>query len=479
MILLRIHNTMKTIQLLLIAIFMVFGSYAQEIVGDWSGDLTIQGTKLPLVFHISEENGTYSATMDSPKQGAFGLVINEISYEAGQLSMIAAALGIKFEGSLTGDEISGTFNQGGTGFPLLLSRAKEAGTSPPKRPQTPKEPYPYHSEDVVYPNAADNIQLAGTLTIPKGVSNPTVAILISGSGPQNRDEELMGHRPFLVLADHLTRAGIAVLRYDDRGIGKSKGDFSQAITVDFATDAEAAVQYIQARPEFKSSKIGLIGHSEGGMIAPMVASRNRAIDFVVLLAGPGMPIDELMASQAYLIAKASGATDEVLQVSEQLNRQAYKTLKQYADKPDSILAGELKKVFVEGYNLYPEATRAELGESAETFADKLIAGGLMSPWFKHFIQLDPSEYLSKVSCPVLAMNGSLDLQVPAKENLAAIEKALAQAGNKQVKLLELAGLNHLFQQATTGALDEYVQIEETFNPVALAHIVDWVKGLGE
>lgn len=293
-------------------------------------------------------------------------------------------------------------------------------------------------------------------------------VLISGSGPQNRDEEIFGHKPFLVLADYLTRKGIAVLRYDDRGIAASEGDFEEATTADFATDAGAAVYYLQSRPEINKRKIGLIGHSEGGAIAPMVAADNASVGFIVLLAGPGIPGDQLLLIQQELIGKASGVSDSLLNQSAALNEKLFTLVKNTEDEStlQSKLIGFMGASDLTDRGIPP-------GQSKEAFIQKQV-DMLASPWMRYFLKYDPAVNLRKVSCPVLALNGEKDLQVPPRVNLTAIKKYLAEAGNNRVTVYELKGLNHLFQECTTGSPSEYASIQQTFSPEALGTISDWV-----
>mgnify|MGYP003645058677 CR=1 FL=1 len=296
---------MKTFSLFLLAFFFTLVSFAQDITGQWNGALKVQGIQLRLVFNITKTETGYSATMDSPDQGVFGIPATAASFDEGKLKVSITNANIKYEGTLGDDKIIiGVFNQGGQSFPMNLSRDEIAKLGS-NRPQEPKKPFPYRSEDVIFENKQAEILLAGTLTMPEKEGTYPAVVLISGSGPQNRDAELMGHKPFLVLSDYLTKKGIAVLRFDDRGTAASTGNFASATSVDFATDVASAVQYLQSRPEIDKSKIGLIGHSEGGIIAPMVAGGSDDIDFLVLLAGTGIRGDKLLLAQQRLIGEAS------------------------------------------------------------------------------------------------------------------------------------------------------------------------------
>jgi len=339
-----------------------------------------------------------------------------------------------------------------------------------KRPQDPVKPYPYYSEEVTFMNPKANIQLAGTLTLPKKDGIFPAVVLITGSGPQNRDEEIMGHRPFLVISDYLTRNGIAVLRYDDRGVFQSKGDFKTATTPDFATDAESAVAFLKSRKEINPSKIGLMGHSEGGIIAPMVASHSKDISFIVMLAGTGLRGDKILLYQQEVIARASGLPEAAIQRTREMNSKAYEMI--VAAKSDEALKADLAKYYAESLKNTP-ADLKQKGISDEEMTTLLLKG-TTTPWMLSFIRYDPVTALEKVKCPVLAVNGSKDLQVPARESLPAIERALKKGGNKQVTVKEYPGLNHLFQECKTGLPAEYSEIEQTFSPVVLDEITKWI-----
>ncbi len=312
--------------------------------------------------------------------------------------------------------------------------------------------------------------LAGTLTLPEKDGNFPAVILISGSGPQNRDEELMGHKPFLVLADHLTKKGIAVLRFDDRGTAESTGDFKTATSLDFAGDVESALKYLQTRKEINKNQIGLIGHSEGGIIAPMVAAESNDISFIVLLAGTGIRGDQLLLLQQELIGKASGASDTDLQKAKVINKGAFDIIlkSNNIESLETELTNYIKQALIDN----PESEKPA-GMSDDDYV-KLQVNQLTSPWMIYFIKYDPAPILEKVNCPVLAINGEKDLQVPAKVNLEAIENALEEGGNKNVTTKVLPNLNHLFQECETGSPGEYATIEQTFSPIALAEISNWI-----
>jgi len=455
---------------MLMAILTTLSVYSQDITGQWNGLLKVQGIQLRVVFNISKAGTGFSSTMDSPDQGAKGIPVTSTSFESSVLKLAVANLGVEYEGTLTkNNTITGTFRQSGQSFPMDLSREK-IEKAKIVRTQEPTGPFPYYSEDVKFGNTVDKISLAGTLTLPKKDGVFPVVILISGSGQQNRNEELMGHKPFLVLADHLTRKGIAVLRYDDRGTAESTGDFKTATSMDFARDVESAVKYLQTRKEVSKKQIGLIGHSEGGIIAPMVAAESKDINFIVLLAGTGIRGDQLLLLQQELIGKASGMSDADLQKAKAINKGVFDII--LKSNNDQSLKSELTTYLGRSMKDIPESLKPA-GMNENDYV-KLQVNQLTNPWMNYFIKYDPAPMLEKVRCPVLAINGAKDLQVPAKVNLEAIGNALKKGGNNKVTTKILPGLNHLFQECTTGSPSEYATIEQTFSPIALDEITNWI-----
>lgn len=459
---------MKTkIIILLSLIFISQTVFAQDISGSWYGGLDIQGQKLPLIVHISEKDKVLNSTFDSPMQGAKGIAIEKTTFINNELTLDAAVVGFIFKGKLSDQKIEGNFSQNGMNLPMTLTRSEE--NSVQNRPQTPTKPYPYETTDVSFKNESQGNLLAGTISIPKNFDKKgPILVIITGSGAQNRDEELFGHKPFLVIADYLAQKGIATLRLDDRGMGESEKGKDGATSEDFATDINSAVLYLQKNGY---TNIGLIGHSEGGMIAPMVTTKNKNVKFLVLLAGPGIPISELLLQQNRDLAKTSGADEKNLAIAESSNREIYSFVKNYKGKTfekdlKNLLIAELKKM----------SEKEMSNEEIETVAESQVKT-ISKPWFRYFLKFNPEEYLSKVKIPVLALNGSLDMQVSAKENLAGIKNSLTKAGNNNFEIEEFAGLNHLFQTAKTGNPTEYGQIEETFSPKALEKISDWILKL--
>jgi fermentation-respiration switch protein FrsA (DUF1100 family) len=430
-----------------------------DIDGTWMGSLDTGAVKLRVVFHILNAEDGLTATMDSPDQGMKDLSASSVTRNGASLKIEAKGIGGVFEGTIAADQssIDGNWSQGGSSLPLLLKRVKDQAELELKRPQVPKKPYPYREEEVTYANRTQNVTLAATFTIPQGKGPFAAVLLITGSGPQDRDESLLGHKPFLILSDYLTRHGIAVLRADDRGTGKSTGVFSGATTADFSTDTEAGVAYLKTRPEVDPHKIGLIGHSEGGVIAPMVAARNKDVAFIVMMAGTGVTGDQILPAQAEAIAVASGTNPDEAAKNAAKEKEMLTLVE--TEKDQSVLEKELKE------KMAGDVPDAQIGMQILQ---------ITSPWFRYFLTYDPASALRKVTCPVLAINGSLDKQVLPDQNLPAIRKALDEAGNKRVEIDELPGLNHLFQTAKTGAPTEYAEIEETMSPVALEKITSWI-----
>ncbi len=462
---------MKKFLLLSLVIFTGISLKAQDIKGKWNGLLSIQGTELSIVFHISESEGKYTAVMDSPDQGVNGIPMTSTTYQKNELNISYIEAGIEYSGRLENNEkISGTFKQGGMTFPLDLTR-KMPVKSAINRPQEPREPFPYYAEEVRFLNETDSVYLSGTLTLPKKEGNFPVIVFITGSGPQNRNEELMGHKPFLVLADFLTRQGIATLRYDDRGTGSSTGKFELASSVDFARDAEAAVKFLKTRQEINSNEIGLLGHSEGAIISGIIASTNTDIAFTVLLAGSAVKGVELLKMQQEAIGKASGMSDEQIRKMGELNRGGFEIVMKSND--DLQLKNDLSDYLRKVMNEFPESERPQ-GAQADMAVRQMVAQ-MATPWMKFFLKYDPSFDLAKVKCPVLVLIGSKDLQVPANNNIDAFKKALAS--NEKAIIKELPGLNHLFQESETGLPQEYGKIEQTISPIALTEISNFVTSV--
>jgi len=440
------------------------------IAGDWQGALSIQGFQLRIVFHIkSGVFGGFQATMDSPDQGAAGIGVDSVLYADGHLRIVMLRLQGLYVGTMEpGDStLKGTWTQRGVSFPLDLRRMQSPIVV--SRPQEPKPPYPYREEEVSFENHDAGITLAGTLTEPRSGGPFPAAVMITGSGPQDRDETIFNHKPFKVIADYLTRRGIAVLRYDDRGTAKSTGNFATATSLDFASDARAAIKFLESRTEIDPKHIGLIGHSEGGLIAPMVASTSRDVAFIVLLAGPSLPGTEIIILQDSLIAIANGAKPENLRDERMKKESLFKVIA--SENDTSVMRKKLREVML---SIAGQSKDTTSQADRETAIERTI-GQLTSPWFRFFLFYDPVPALEKVKCPVLALNGEKDLQVPPDADLAGIARALQKGGNRNATVKKLKDLNHLFQHATTGSPMEYPKIEETFAPEALSVMADWIR----
>lgn len=437
--------------------------------GDWIGSLSVSGTTLHLVMHFTPKpDGTFAATFDSPDQGAMGLPFSAAKVTGQAVHLEAASIGGSFDGTLdtAGKTLTGKWKQGGASLPLTLTKTDHAPAL--DRPQEPHPPFPYTVRDVTFPGGAAGVTLAGTLTLPPGAGPFPAVVLIAGSGRVDRDETAFGHKIFLLLADTLTRRGIAVLRYDKRGVSKSTGSYALATTADFAADADAAVNFLKTQSVIDPKKIGLLGHSEGGVVAPLVASEHPAdVAFVVLLAGPGMIGEKILLAQQVLAGKAEGATDADLQKNATVSKKVFDL---DAQEPNpAVFQAKAQKIILAA--LTPK-DKAEVGDPVQ-FAQKQLHT-FLSPWFRYFLTYDPRPALQKTRCPVLALDGSKDVQVPPAEDLAAIGSALSTGGNVNITIRELPNLNHLFQTCTTGSPSEYAKIPETMAPIALTTIGDWV-----
>jgi uncharacterized protein len=460
---------MKKLTLIFCTVLITLTTYGQDITGQWNGILKVQGTQLRLVININKSDNGYKSTLDSPDQGAKDIPVTQTSFEESILKFEVSSLGVSYSGTLNNEGvINGTFNQMGQSIPLNFSK-KEVEKEKLVRPQEPKKPYPYYSEEVSFANSIDSISLSGTLTLPSREGKHPVVVMITGSGPQNRDEELLGHKPFLVIADHLTRKDIGVLRFDDRGTAKSTGDFKSATSKDFANDVLSAVEYLKTRTDIDYKNIGLVGHSEGGLIAPMVATESKDIAFIVLLAGPGISGYDILMLQSELISKANGTDESKLQTELAVLKGGLDIIVEgnYLDEIKSDLKDYLQQELNNHPELLPE------GMKVDNYINSTV-DQLATPWFKYFMKYDPASSLVKVRCPVLAINGEKDLQVPPKVNLNAIEKYLEEGGNNDFVIKELPNLNHLFQECTTGSPNEYAEIEQTFSPSALLEISNWI-----
>lgn len=400
--------------------------------------------------------------MDVPTQGAKDILLSQVRATKDSLWMEMIIIGASYVAKIESDTlIQGKFKQNGFSFPLQLKKVAQKTVT--LRPQTPKVPFPYTEEDILFFNKEANIHLAGTLSLPNHDKPAPAVILISGSGPQNRNSEIFEHQPFWVIADYLTRAGIAVLRFDDRGCFASEGDFSSATSADFATDVNAAFEYLHKRKDIDAKNIVLIGHSEGGMIAPIVAAKNKKIKGLVLMAAPGIPVSELMMEQNYQIGKINGMTAMALLQARMTNFKIYSILKENLNLNDkrAKLSTYLKEVLAE----MPES---HIQSQLDT---------LLSPWFLYFINYNPATNLAKIKSDVLVLQGEKDLQVSAEQNTTAIVNIIKKQGRAKVNVIKYPNLNHLFQNATDGNPNEYAEISETLDPKMLEDLKIWLLDL--
>jgi uncharacterized protein len=452
----------------------VAGDAGGRIPGTWQGVLAVGAFRERMSFVIGRDStGGLHGTIRMLDQGGVELPA-AVAAHGDTLSFTIAAQHISYSGVMTtvGDSVRGTFMQGSNSIPLTFGRSTLESVSV-GRPQDPKPPFPYHTEEVTVPSDG-GVRLAGTVVIPEGPGPFPAVVFVTGSGPQDRDEALMGHRPFLVIADYLARHGIASLRYDDRGFAKSTGTFEMATSADFAADAEAALHFLQHVRGIARDRVGIVGHSEGGLIGPMVAARTRDVAFLVLMAGPGMPGDSLSLLQLRRLASSSTPSAQVdAQVDN--NRRLFHAVSGARDSADAV--ARVLAVGQEIIGALPENQRAAAASRLDQTIPKLV-----NPWMRYFLRYDSRTALRNVRVPVLALGGTLDTQVPARENLSGIDAALKAAGNTDYRIVELPNLNHLFQTATNGTPSEYATIEETIAPQVLDLIASWINqrfGQGE
>ncbi len=439
-----------------------------EVCGTWLGKLGIQGINLRLIFNLSkDENNNLAATMDSPDQGAQGIPMGKVSWDGQNLTINAPDLRGKYTGTKLNDStFSGTWSQAGKDFELDIIRQIEKFEL--KRPQEPKGPFSYLSEDLTFPNKKADIKLAGTLTLPKGEGPFPAVILISGSGPQNRDEEIFGHKPFLVIADDLTKKGFAVLRYDDRGVNESEGSQLNSTSADYATDARAAFDFLKNDKRINPSSIGFAGHSEGGLICQILAAKYEDIAFIISMAGPGVTGEEVLIEQVQVISALSGEKESNIEKQTKANRMIYSTLKEVDDNQAA------EKEILVNYRKYLENIGEEnIDQKIEEFKTQFSQHSYT--WMRFFLKSDPQKLLKTVKCPYLAINGDKDVQVISETNLGAMEQTLLKAGHKDYTLKNFEGLNHMFQESETGLMNEYGEIEQTIAPVVLETISNWLK----
>ena len=449
---------LNTALLMIVFAFMAMSAHAQ-IEGYWKGELDTGFQKLKMGFTISKtEDGSYSATWEVPNQGAFDIPVDEIVVHENHLQItLPASLNASYAGTLKEGCIEGEFTQNGMTQPLKLEKGvKDANKV---RPQDPKPPFNYRAEEVQFTNEREGNTLAGTLTIPEGDGPFPAMVLVSGSGQENRDEEIENHRPFWVIADYCARNGIAVLRYDDRGIGGSDGEVYNATTLDFSYDTEAAFDYLRNRKEINASQIGILGHSEGGIINFMVAERRPEVAFLVSLAGPAVNGIEVSKAQTEAMLRASGTAEEMIQFRGNVDAQLFDVIEASNNREE---ADTLLRQVLKGWGYNEELTEQTVSQ-------------MTTQWMYYFLKYDPTEAIVKTNCPALLLNGSKDLQVIVTQNFPAYEKIIAEHGKTNLTLRELPDLNHLFQHCETGSPNEYFTIDETISVEVLEMMVEFVK----
>ncbi|WP_282042740.1 alpha/beta hydrolase family protein [Winogradskyella flava] len=442
---------------------------SQDFSGTWSGKLQNQLTELQLAFNIEKQDAAYKGTMDSPSENISGIPLSNAVIDDSKVTFEISRLKIKYEGVLNKDgALEGVFNQQGAKIPLVLSK-KRGGDTPSKnnRPQEPIKPYTYISEDVTFINNIDDVTLSGTLSLPDNNGKFPAVILISGSGPQNRDQEIAGHKPFLVISDYLVKKGIAVLRYDDRGFGKSSGDFSSADSYDFAQDAIAAVNFLKNRNQIDSNKIGIIGHSEGGLIAPIASNISQSINFIVLMAAPSSSGDKILLDQIRLQKNFTGLSETELGTELKTSKKVF----------DIIKNTKNEKKMVENLKSYLKSSIIKSQIPNHMTIDEFVeiqSKAMTSKWMQFFLKHNPVDELKKIKVPVLAINGTKDVQM-SFSHLNTIKDAITKSGNSNVSVKAFEGLNHLFQKCETGAISEYMKIEQTISPKVLETMSNWIK----
>lgn len=472
---------MRAIVIMLLCSCCFYLQAQQHFAGNWSGKLQVN-VPLRLVLHIKDGTGGTYVTMDSPDQNAFGIKSDTAITAGDSIAVRFSRLKAIYKGKLVTPndgamQLNGTWNQGEYQFPLQLVKASETSLKD-ERPQHPRPPFSYISEDVVYANKNKTVTLGATLTVPNDGRKHPAVVLITGSGQQDRDETVFGHKPFWVIADYFTRNGFAVLRVDDRGVGKSTGEINNATSADFAQDVAASLDYLSARKEIDVQRIGLLGHSEGGMIAPVVAAQ-WPISFMILLAAPAVKGGEVLDEQRAAILKANGVPKSV---SEELQALSLTLNKIVIDsETKEIATTKSKEALTSWMKTASESARSVVGiasiNDASAYAVRSV-NQMYVPWFKYFLQYDPASELKKSSCPVLAVYAGKDIQVLAHQNRDPMEKILKQSRQPgKYKVVEVSGVNHLFQTCVSCTLEEYATLSETFSEDVMKMMVEWMNSL--
>lgn len=449
--------------------FYVVNTFSQNLSGVWHGKAkTPDDKEILFVFLFEKNQEKYNTTMAVPTFNVSGIKPKVTAFKEGHLTIDGSELGMRYEGvwNETTNQIKGTYTEGGVKLVLTLKKGNPE-MAKINRPQEPVKPYPYYEEEVVFENTEAGIKLSGTFTKPNQKGPYPVVILISGSGRHDRDGSIPTHKPFLVLSDYLTRNNIAVLRYDDRGFGKSTGDFSKATTADFAQDVLSAVHYLKSRSDINPNQIGLIGHSEGGIIAPLAVNQTKDISFIVTLAATGIPGSEVAVLQSKSLRPFPVPDEKIFEENVRIAIKIASTNEDISQKRKELTAHN---------NTYLAPILKSLGAPDENISAfiKNETETVLKPWSTYFYNYNPANEFEKLTIPVLSLNGSKDTQVNASINQNAIRNALIKGGNKNYKVIELENMNHLFQECKTGNINEYKEIEQTMSPVAMEEISNWI-----
>ncbi|MGO1244532.1 MAG: alpha/beta hydrolase family protein [Sphingobacterium sp.] len=446
---------------LIILVVQFYGCMGQDMEGNWRGFLDVQSVKLPVEFRLEKDlNEVWTASVVGPAEAASALQFSSVKIKGDSIFLASSQNMIFFEGTqVSSTKIDGVFKRGDKSIPLVLhSNVKEVR----RRPQTPSAPYPYDTVKVNFYNEFDQVKLAGTLTLPREQAQLMPAVvMVTGSGPQDRDETVDGHKPFKVIADYLTRRGIAVLCFDDRGVGKSKGDYPNSTIGDFSKDVIGALDYLREQKNVDPNNIGIIGHSEGGLIAMLVAGQRSAeVNFIGLLAPPAIAIDSLMVLQAYEVGRSVGLSQEELQHARLINRKNFAIVKSDLSDQDAYL-----QIMNNVSSVFPNPTQDQKNEFRM----------LVTPPYRYFMRIDPVPFIRQINVPVFAAYGTKDVQVPYAVNLESLTKNLPSGLEPTLKVYE--GLNHFFQRAKTGSISEYAQLEETFSDEVMEDLVEWLHSM--
>ncbi|MEX6690114.1 alpha/beta hydrolase [Danxiaibacter flavus] len=467
---------MRRFILMLVILSPLLSMCQQNMDGNWLGSLEV-GIKLRVVFHIKKDNNKFITTLDSPDQGAESIPCGETFVSSDSLTIDIPVIKGKYSGRIISDSVVvGSFFQNGQTLPLKLIKTNKVISS--LKPQTPVPPFSYKSNSVEYSNETKSVKFGGTFTYPSAGGPFTTVLLITGSGQQDRDETVFNHKPFAVIADYLTKKGYAVLRVDDRGVGQTIGDLKYATTASFAQDVQAGIAYLKTRKDVNPAKIGLIGHSEGGLIADMVAADNKDIAFIVTLAGPGIKGSEILIEQIQAGLEKDSVSAKAINAQSEVYRMLFSTMA--VEKDTSKIFYEVWRNFQTWKSKQDAATLKELNITSDNDSQgnlRAMIRDFSNPWIRYFIKTDPVSYIEKLTCKVLALNGEKDIQVLAKSNLPAIKAALAKSQSPSYEVKELPGLNHLFQHCSKCDIAEYVDLDETFSPEALDIIGKWMDGL--